>query len=99
MAEHIVTTRIYYTIFTILLALTATTVAVAYADLGALNNVVMLGVAVTKATLVILYFMHVRYSPKLTWLVIGAGFFWLGAMMTFTLADPLSRGWLMAVAP
>jgi len=99
MAEHIVTTRVYYTIFASLLTLTAFTVAVAYADLGPLNNVVMLAVAVTKASLVILYFMHVRYSPKLTWLVIGTGFFWLGAMITLTLADPLSRGWLMAIGP
>jgi cytochrome c oxidase subunit 4 len=99
MAEHIVTTRTYYTIFMLLVILTAVTVGVAFLDLGALNNVVMLGIAVTKATLVILYFMHARYSPPLTWIVIGAGFFWLGVMIGFTLSDPLSRGWLMAVGP
>ena len=99
MSEHIVSTRIYYAIFTVLLVLTAFTVAVAYVDLGALNNVVALGVAVTKATLVILYFMHVRYSPRLTWIVLGSGFFWLGAMIAFTLADPLSRGWLTPAGP
>jgi cytochrome c oxidase subunit 4 len=99
MSEHVVSTRIYYTIFAMLLALTATTVAVAYVDLGALNNVVALGIAVTKASLVILYFMHVRYSPRLTWIVLGSGFFWLGAMVVFTLSDPLSRGWLTPVGP
>jgi len=99
MSEHIVTPRLYYTIFAILLMLTAITVAVAYIDLGALNNVVMLTIAVTKATLVILFFMHARYSSRLTWLVIAVGLFWLGVMVIFTLTDTLSRGWLMAVGP
>lgn len=99
MSEHIVSTRIYYTICGLLLLLTAITVGVAYIDLGALNNVVAIAVAVTKATLVILYFMHLRYSPRLTWIVISAGFFWLGALITFTLADTLSRGWLTPVGP
>jgi cytochrome c oxidase subunit 4 len=99
MSEHIVSTRIYYTVFLLLLVLTAITVGVAYVDLGMLNNFVMLGIATTKATLVILYFMHVRYSPRLTWIVVASGFFWLGAMITFTVADPLSRGWLLAVGP
>jgi cytochrome c oxidase subunit 4 len=99
MSEHIAPTRIYYTIFGALLGLTAITVVVAYIDLGALNNVVALGVAVAKATLVVLYFMHVRYSSRLTWIVLGSGVFWLGAMIAFTLADPLTRGWLVPPGP
>jgi cytochrome c oxidase subunit IV len=92
--EHVVSTRVYYGIFAVLLVLTAVTVAVASIDLGPLNTVVALSIAVTKAVLVILYFMHLRYSTKLTWLVIGIGFAWLGILIAFTLSDTLTRAWL-----
>ena len=93
-AEHVVSSRVYFGIFAILLVLTAITVAVASIDLGPLNNVVALSIAVTKAMLVILYFMHVRYSTKLTWLVVCVGFAWLGVLIAFTLSDTLTRTWL-----
>jgi cytochrome c oxidase subunit 4 len=62
-------------------------------DMGALNNVVMLLIAGTKATLVILFFMHVRWSSRLTWVVAMAGFFWLLLLFTI-LGDYISRGWV-----
>ena len=94
MSEHVVSKKIYYSIFATLMVLTAVTVAVAFVDLGPLNNVVALSIAVFKATLVVLYFMHVRYSTRLTWVFVGAGFFWLGIMIALTLSDYLTRGWL-----
>ena len=98
MSEHIVSIRIYVTIFALLMVLTATTVAVAFVDLGPLNNVVALAIAVTKAVVVILYFMHVRYSTRLTQLVVSAGFVWLVLLIVFTLSDQMTRGWLSQAA-
>ncbi len=73
---------------------TAVTVVVAYFDLGVMNNVVMLAIACTKALLVVLYFMHVRWSTRLTWVVAASGFVWLLIMFGFTLSDYLTRGWV-----
>ena len=91
---HVVSLKVYFTNFAALMALTAFTVWVAFVDLGEMNTFVALGVAVTKATLVILFFMHVKYSSKLTWLVVASGFFFLAIMLAFTMADIVSRGWL-----
>jgi len=91
---HVVPERIYYAIFAALMILTATTVAVSFVDLGDANVAVALIIAVIKATLVLLFFMHVRYSTRLTWLTIGAAFFWLSVMIVFTMSDVVSRGWL-----
>ena len=71
MSNHVVPLRVYFSVFGALMVLTAITVAVAFFDLGVLNNVVALGIAGLKATLVILYFMHVRYSGRL--IVRGVG--------------------------
>ena len=84
--------RVYVTIFVCLLVGTAATVYAATKDLGPLNNVVMLGIAITKATLVILYFMHVRYGPRLVWVIAGSGFAWLAILVAFTIADYVTRG-------
>jgi cytochrome c oxidase subunit 4 len=75
-----------------LLCLTGATVGAAEIDLGAFNNVVMLGIAVTKATLVVLWFMHVRYGPRLIPVLVGAGLAWLAILIVFVLADYLTRG-------
>ena len=91
---HIVPVRIYLAIFAALMVLTALTVWIAFYDLGPLNTLVALGIAVTKATLVILFFMHVKYSSRLTWMVVGSGFVFVAIMIGFTVADLLSRGWL-----
>ena len=93
MSEHIVPTRIYYGIFAILMVCTAITVAVAYVDLGPLNTVVALSIAVFKAVLVVLFFMHVKYSTRLTWAVVVGSVFWLGILLALTMGDYLTRGW------
>ncbi len=93
-ASHVVPVRIYLMVFFALLVLTATTVGVAFVDLGILNNVVALGIAALKATLVILFFMHVRYSTRLTALVVVSGVLWLGIFVGLTLVDYATRGWL-----
>ena len=98
MSEHIVYPRVYISIFLALMAGTALTVLAAYRDFpGPLNAVVALTIAVVKATLVVLYFMHVRYSSRLIWLVVGAALFWLAVMFALTISDYSTRSWLPAV--
>jgi len=94
MAGHISPPRIYYGIFGTLMALTAITVVAGFINLGALNFPVALGIAVIKATLVILFFMHVKYSSRLTKLVVVSGFFFLVVLIGLTMADYASREWL-----
>ena len=84
----------YLGVFAILLAGTAITVAVAFVDLGFMNTAVALAVAVTKATFVVLYFMHVRWASRLTWVVIIASVFWLLLMFSIGMTDYMSRGWM-----
>lgn len=92
--EHIVSPKIYLAVFGTLILMTATTTAVAFVDLGPWNTVVALAIAAFKATLVILFFMHVKYSSRLTSLVITGGIFWLLILLTMTLTDFATRGWL-----
>ena len=91
---HVIPVKTYYLVFTLLMVLLALTVGVAYVHLGTFNAVAALTIAVVKALFIILYFMHVRYSSRLTWIFVGAGFFWLAMLITLTLSDYLSRGWL-----
>ncbi len=95
MSEHIVSPRIYAVIGATLLIFTGVTYYAATLDLNhifhGLNVIVALAIAVFKATLVVLYFMHARYSPKRTQLVIIAGIFWLALLLLLTLSDYLSR--------
>jgi cytochrome c oxidase subunit 4 len=90
-SEHIVSPKIYAVIGSTLLLFTGITVYAAYVDLGPLNIVVALAIATFKATLVVLYFMHLRYSPKRTQLVIVSGIFWLAIMLFMTLSDYITR--------
>jgi cytochrome c oxidase subunit IV len=94
MSGHVAPKSMYYAVFAALIVGTALTVAVAFLDLGALNNVLMLGIAFTKALLVILFFMHVRWSSHLTWVVVASGFFWLLILFGLTMTDYLTRGWV-----
>ena len=94
MSEHIVPVRVYVTIFTALLMLTLLTVGVAMIDLGRMNIVMALAIATFKALLVLLYFMHLRYSTRLPWLVVAGGFFWLAVLILLSMSDVLSRGLL-----
>ncbi|HZR26404.1 MAG TPA: cytochrome C oxidase subunit IV family protein [Vicinamibacterales bacterium] len=92
MSEHIVPTRSYYVIYLVLMVCTALTVWVAYLDLGPLNTVAALAIAIFKAVLVILFFMHVKYSSRLTWAVIAGGVFWFLILLTI-IGDYLTRAW------
>jgi cytochrome c oxidase subunit IV len=94
MAEHIVTKKQYSLVFGALLLLTFVTTAVGMMDLGRLNVVVALVIAVIKATLVVLFFMHIYWSTKLTKVVVVSGIAWLILLLWLTLTDILSRGWL-----
>ena len=93
MSDHIVPKRTYYIIFGILMLCTYITVQVAFFDLGAFNIVAALAIAVLKATLVVLFFMHVKYSTRLTWAVVVGSIFWLGILLVLTMGDYLTRPW------
>jgi cytochrome c oxidase subunit 4 len=94
--HHVVPIRVYLAVFSALMVFTAITVAAAFVDLGALNNVVMLTIAVAKATLVVMFFMHVRYSTRLIPVVVFGGVFFLLVMFGITMSDYLTRGLLGA---
>jgi cytochrome c oxidase subunit 4 len=89
---HISPVRTYAAILFTLLVLTAATVWVAFYDLGVLNDVVALGIALTKATLVILFFMHVKYAGRLVKITVVGGFFWLLILFGLTVMDYATRG-------
>ncbi len=93
MPDHIVPTRVYYVVFAALMVGTYLTVQAAYFDLGAFNTVVAVGIALIKATLVVLFFMHVKYSTRLTWVVVAGSLFWLGILLVLTFSDYLTRAW------
>jgi len=94
--HHIVPVKYYIGVFLLLMVLTAVTVFIAKADLskhwGPLNIIVALTIAVIKATAVVLIFMHVRWSSRLTQVIVVSGIFWLIIMLTFTLTDYFTRG-------
>ncbi len=90
-SHHVLPLKIYYAVFLVLLVFTGVTVWVAYFDLGRFNVLIALSIAVFKALLVVLYFMHARYSSRLTQVVIGAGFFWLALLIGMTMSDFLTR--------
>jgi cytochrome c oxidase subunit IV len=94
MAQHVVPRKVYFAVFATLIVLTATTTAISFLDLGPWNTVVALVIAFLKATLVVLFFMHVKYSPRLTQVTIAGGLFWLAIMIALTLSDFMTRGWL-----
>ena len=102
-AHHIVPLWIYFLVFAALMVLTWVTVQVSHVDLGTpevltvrihLNVIVALLIAITKATLVVLFFMHVWYSPRLVQIVVGSSIVWLIILIGITISDYLSRGWL-----
>jgi cytochrome c oxidase subunit IV len=91
--QHIVSPKTYVAIFLALLVLTATTAGVSYIELGVFNAVVALAIAVLKMTLVVLFFMHVKYSSRLTKLTVASGFFVFLVLISMTLTDYISRAW------
>ena len=93
--HHVIQPRTYLIVFALLIVLTVTTVGIdiARVNLGAWHNTISMLIAVAKASLVILFFMHVWYSQPLTWVVALSGLLWLAILLTYTLTDYISRGW------
>ena len=99
MSEHIVPRSTYFGVFAALMVGTAVTVFAATIDFGPMNDIIAMTIAITKMTLVLLYFMHVRYSSRLIWVIVAAMFFWLVIMLLLTLADYGSRDWFGPLSP
>jgi cytochrome c oxidase subunit 4 len=93
MSEHIVSRKVYFVIFGALMVGTALTVLAATQNFGWANDLIAMTIAVGKAMLVLLFFMHVRYSSRLIWVVVCSMFFWLAVMLVLTLTDYSSREW------
>ena len=92
--QHVLSIRANLIVYVLLLLLLALTVGGAYLDLGRFNFPLAMGIAATKATLIALFFMHARFSSRLTQLFALAGLLWLGIMLALTLGDYLARGWI-----
>jgi cytochrome c oxidase subunit 4 len=97
--QHGASLKLYAAVFAALLVLTFVTVSAALHDFGALNTPIALGIASIKATLVILYFMHVRWSNRLIWIFVGLGILFLAILLGFTLSDYVSRDWMQIYGP
>src|SRR5262245_40096853 len=94
MAERVASTASYLLVFALLIGLTGLTVATSFVELGRWHLLVAMSIAGIKATLVVLYFMHVLHGSRLIALVIVAALFWLGILFTLTFSDYLTRDWL-----
>ncbi len=90
--HHIVPVKTYILVFSALMVLAALTVGASFINLGVFNNLIALAIAVTKAGLIMAFFMHLKYSSRLTWIVAGVGFFWLIIFFVITLGDYMARG-------
>jgi cytochrome c oxidase subunit IV len=91
---HVTPLWVYLAVFAALLLFTGLTVAVAFVHLGVLNDLVAMAIAVVKATLVVLFFMHVKGSTRMIKLTVVSSFFWLLILFGLTLADYFTRGFL-----
>src|SRR5215211_6015755 len=98
MNQHIISRKTYILVWLGLMILLAATLIAAAFDLGWLNLAIMLGIAVCKALLIALFFMHLRVSSRVTWVFAGAGVFWLAILLALVMSDYLSRGWLPGAA-
>lgn len=93
MSEPVTSVKTFLGVFVALLILTGITVAVSYVNLGPFSPVVALSIATIKALLVVLFFMEVRYVPKMTMVIIISGVFWLGILLVLSMTDYISRAW------
>ncbi len=91
MHEYTAAPRIYFIIFAALMILTATTVGVSFIELGQLNLTVALAIAGTKALLVLLFFMHLIHSNRLTWIAIAGAVYFFAIMIVLTISDYATR--------
>ena len=94
MAGHVVPKRTYFMIFGALLALTGLTTGIAFVDMGQWNTIAALIIACCKATLVVLFFMHLRWSPQLMRVVLLSALLWLAILISLTTTDFFSRDWI-----
>jgi len=85
--------RTYISTFIALMALLAATVGAAYIDLGQLNLPIAMVISIAKTLLIVLFFMHVRHSSRVTWIFAAAGFFWLLILLCLAMADYATRPW------
>jgi cytochrome c oxidase subunit 4 len=92
-AHHQASLTTYFVVFFTLMILTVLTVWVSRVDLGVMNTAVAMTIAIAKATVVILWFMHVIHSPRMTWIVVISSFLWLGVLFVLTFSDYLTRHW------
>jgi cytochrome c oxidase subunit IV len=93
-SEHIVPVRVYVLVFLTLIVMTWVTAFVSTIDLGRLNVFVALSIAIFKASLVILFFMHVKYGTRLTKMIVLAGLYWLILLLFIVMMDLWTRGWM-----
>ena len=92
MSVHVLPLKLYWATFMALMVLTAVTTGIAYVDLGVWNDFVAMSIASSKALVVVLYFMHVRYSHRFIAVAAGAGLFWLLILIVLALSDYRTRG-------
>ena len=92
--SHILPKSTYYAVYAALMVMLLATVGAAYVDLGPFNFLLTMIIAVVKAVLIALIFMHVRYSERLVWIFACAAFFWLAILIGMSLNDYFTRGWL-----
>lgn len=91
MSNHVVSLKTNFAVFGALMAFLLLTIGAAYLDLGSFNTVVALLIAITKAILIMLFFMHLKFSNRLTWVFGGAAFLWLGLLIALAMSDFLTR--------
>jgi len=94
MAGRTISVGMYVLVYVVLMALLAATVGAAYLHLGNLTIVAALTIAVAKTSLILVYFMHIRFSGRRLWVFAVVGFLWLAILLTLAMTDYLSRGWL-----
>jgi cytochrome c oxidase subunit 4 len=99
MTHHVVPVKVYLGVFVALMLLMTATVAVAFLDLGILNNVVALVIAIAKTSLIMLFFMHLRYNSRLIKIFAVIGFLFVLILVAFTLSDYITRGDFSDIAP
>jgi len=95
MSDRLIAQSTYYAVFVVLIVLTLVTVGISFLELGQWHRLAGLTIATCKAVLVVLFFMHALYSSRLTWVVIAAALFWLAILIGLSMADYLTRMWLV----
>lgn len=99
-SHHIIEPYVYYRVFAALMVLFVATVAVAFFDLSAMMNwppaniIVAMAIAIAKVAAIVIYFMHLKFSSRITRVFAVAALFWLALLFSITFADYMARGWI-----